>query len=130
MLNRITLIGRLTRDPELKTTSTGKTLVEFSIAVNKRGRDGADFFYVKAWEKTGNYVKEYLEKGRLVAVDGRLETNQYEKDGKQVTSYFITADNVNGLDRPKDDNREAKPKQSSAKQTSQPDDEYDPFADE
>jgi single-strand DNA-binding protein len=124
MLNRITLIGRLTRDPELKMTSTGKTLVEFSIAVNKRGRDGADFFYVKAWEKTGNYVKEYLEKGRLVAVDGRLETNQYEKDGKQVTSYFVTADNVNGLDRPKDD----KPSKSKREQLS--DDEYDPFADE
>jgi single-strand DNA-binding protein len=124
MLNRITLIGRLTRDPELKTTSTGKTLVEFSIAVNKRGRDGADFFYVKAWEKTGNYVKEYLEKGRLVAVDGRLETNQYEKDGKQVTSYFVTADNVNGLDRPKDD------KPSKPKQEQSGDDEYDPFADE
>jgi single-strand DNA-binding protein len=124
MLNRITLIGRLTRDPEVKTTSTGKTLVEFSIAVNKRGRDGADFFYVKAWEKTGNYVKEYLEKGRLVAVDGRLETNQYEKDGKQVTSYFITADNVNGLDRPKDD------KPSKSKQEQSGDDEYDPFADE
>jgi len=105
-------------------TSTGKTLVEFSIAVNKRGRDGADFFYVKAWEKTGNYVKEYLEKGRLVAVDGRLETNQYEKDGKQVTSYFVTADNVNGLDRPKDD------KPSKSKQEQSSDDEYDPFADE
>jgi single-strand DNA-binding protein len=124
MLNRITLIGRLTRDPELKTLSTGKTLVEFSIAVNKRGRDGADFFYVKAWEKTGNYVKEYLEKGRLVAIDGRLETNQYEKDGKQVTSYFITADNVNGLDRPKDD----KPSKSKHEQSAN--DEYDPFADE
>ncbi len=128
MLNRITLIGRLTRDPELKTTSTGKTLVEFSIAVNKRGRDGADFFYVKAWEKTGNYVNEYLEKGRLVAVDGRLETNQYEKDGKQVTSYFVTADNVNGLDRPKDDKPSSKSKQEQSRQSS--DYEYDPFADE
>jgi single-strand DNA-binding protein len=134
MLNRITLIGRLTRDPELKTLSTGKKLVEFSIAVNKRikpkeGND-ADFFYVKAWGQTAEYVNEYIGKGRMVSVDGRMETNQYTKDDKTITSYFVTADNVTALDRPKDDNREAKPKQSSAKQTSQPDDEYDPFADE
>jgi single-strand DNA-binding protein len=134
MLNRITLIGRLTRDPELKTLSTGKKLVEFSIAVNKRikpkeGND-ADFFYVKTWGQTAEYVNEYIGKGRMVSVDGRMETNQYTKDDKTVTSYFVTADNVTALDRPKDDNREAKPKQSSAKQTSQSDDEYDPFADE
>ena len=134
MLNRITLIGRLTRDPETKTTSTGKKLVEFSIAVNKRvkpkeGAD-ADFFYVKAWGQTAEYISEYVTKGRLISVDGRMETNQYEKDGRTQTSYFVTADNVTALDRPKDDNREAKPKQSSAKQASQSEDEYDPFADE
>lgn len=132
-MNRIILIGRLTRDPETKSTSTGKTLVEFSIAVNKRIKSAngpdADFFNIKAWGQTANYVSEYLEKGRLVAVDGRLETNINEKDGKRTTYHFVTADNVNGLDRPRDD-AEAKPNQSPAKQSSQSEDEYDPFADE
>ncbi len=129
MLNRITLIGRLTRDPELKTLSTGKKLVEFSIAVNKRikpkeGND-ADFFYVKAWGQTADYISEYVGKGRLIAVDGRMETNQYEKDGKPTTSYFVTADNVTALDRPRDDKPSSKLKQEQSS-----DDEYDPFADE
>ena len=65
----------------------------------------------------------------MISVDGRMETNQYEKDGRTQTSYFVTADNVTALDRPKDDNREAKPKQSPAKQATS-EDEYDPFADE
>ncbi len=69
-LNRIVIVGRLTRDPELRTTSTGKDVVEFSIAVNKRikpaeGAD-ADFFRVKAWGQTASYVGEYIGRGRLV----------------------------------------------------------------
>lgn len=128
MLNRITLIGRLTRDPLFTTTSTGKEVVQLSIAVNRRGSDGiADFFNVKAWGQTAKYVNEYIGKGRLVSIDGRLETNNYEKDGKQLTSYHITAENINALDRPKDGiskpSKESKPKSSD-------DDEYDPFADE
>jgi single-strand DNA-binding protein len=127
-LNRITLVGRITRNPELKNIGD-KKLVEFSIAVNKRvkpkeGSD-ADFFYVKAWGQTAGYVSEYLDKGRLVAIDGRLETNQYEKDGKQVTSYYITADNVNSLDRPKDNSGMSKSNKSKSS-----DDEYSPWDDE
>lgn len=127
-MNKIIVIGRITRNPELKNIGD-KKLVEFSIAVNKRvkpkeGND-ADFFYVKAWGQTAGYVSEYLDKGRLVAIDGRLDTNTYEKDGKQVTSYYITADNVNSLDRPRDDKPSSKSKQEQSS-----DDEYDPFADE
>ena len=81
-VNRVVLIGRLTRDPELRTTSTGKNVVEFSIAVNKRikpqdGSPDADFFRIKAWGQTADYVNNYLAKGRLVAVDGRLETRKW-----------------------------------------------------
>lgn len=135
MLNRITLIGRLTRDPETKTTSTGKKLVEFSIAVNKRikPKDGADadFFYVKAWGQTADYISEYITKGRLISVDGRMETNQYEKDGRTQTSYFVTADNVTALDRPKETSR--KPNHDADVRepvTGRLGDEYDPFLDE
>ena len=127
-LNRITLVGRITRNPELKNIGD-KKLVEFSIAVNKRvkpkeGAD-ADFFYVKAWGQTAGYVSEYLDKGRLVAIDGRLDTNTYEKDGKQVTSYYITADNVSSLDRPKDNAGMSKSNKSKST-----DDEYSPWDDE
>lgn len=127
-LNRITLVGRITRNPELKNIGD-KKLVEFSIAVNKRvkpkeGND-ADFFYVKAWGQTAGYVSEYLDKGRLVAIDGRLDTNTYEKDGKQVTSYYITADNINSLDRPKDNAGMSKSNKSKSSG-----DEYSPWDDE
>jgi len=131
-LNRITLCGRLTRDPELRTTSTGKDVVEFSIAVNKRikpaeGAD-ADFFRVKAWGQTASYVGEYIGRGRLVSVDGRLESRKYtDKDGNNREIVEIVADNVNALDRPKED---AEPRQESRGKARPAPDAYDPFADE
>ncbi|HLO98176.1 MAG TPA: single-stranded DNA-binding protein, partial [Fimbriimonas sp.] len=100
-VNRVVLIGRLTRDPELRTTQTGKNVVEFSIAVNKRikpqdGSPDADFFRVKAWGQTAEYVNNYINKGRLVAVDGRIETRKYtDKDGVNREIFEIVADNVN-----------------------------------
>ena len=131
-LNRITLVGRLTRDPELRTTSTGKDVVEFSIAVNKRIKpaDGADadFFRVKAWGQTASYVGEYIGRGRLVSVDGRLESRKYtDKDGNAREIVEIVADNVNALDRPKED---AKPRQESRGKAKPAPDAYDPFEDE
>ena len=107
-LNRVTLIGRLTRDPETRNTSTGKTVASFSIAVDKRfKRDGgadADFFRVTAWGQTAEFVSQYLSKGRLVAVDGRLEQSKFiDKDGNQRETVEVVAENVQGLDRPRDD---------------------------
>jgi single-strand DNA-binding protein len=108
-VNRVVLIGRLTRDPELRTTNSGKNVVDFSIAVQKRmkpadGSPDADFFRVKAWGQTADYVNSYLQKGRLVAVDGRLETRKWtDQNGTNRESVEVVADNVNGLDRPRDD---------------------------
>ena len=133
MLNRITICGRLTRDPELRTTSTGKDVVEFSIAVNKRIKpaDGADadFFRVKAWGQTASYVGEYIGRGRLVSVDGRLESRKYtDKEGNAREIVEIVAENVNALDRPKED---AEPRQEPRGKARPPQgEEYDPFADE
>lgn len=121
-LNRVVLVGRLTRDPELRTTTTGKDVVSFSIAVDKRlkptdGSPTADFFRVTAWEAVGRFVNDYLSKGRLVAVDGRIETRKYQdSQGASRETFEIVADNVQGLDRPRDD---------SVGSTS---DNYDPFA--
>jgi len=109
-LNRVVLIGRLTRDPELRTTTTGKNFVNFSIAVQKRikpqdpNERDADFFNIKAWGQTADYVSNYLAKGRLVAVDGRLESRRYtDKEGREREIFEVVADNVQGLDRPRDD---------------------------
>ena len=131
-LNRITLVGRLTRDPELRTTSTGKDVVEFSIAVNKRIKpaDGADadFFRVKAWGQTASYVGEYIGRGRLVSVDGRLESRKYtDKDGNNREIVEIVAENVNALDRPRED---AEPRQESRGKAKPAPDAYNPWEDE
>jgi single-strand DNA-binding protein len=113
MVNRVVLIGRLTRDPELKSTNTGKSVCDFSIAVNKRVKSSngadSDFFRVKAWGQTAEYVNTYLSKGRLVVVDGRLETRKWkDKEGNEREAVEIVADNVSGLDKPKDDAQKAK----------------------
>ena len=140
MLNRVILIGRLTRDPELRTTSTGKSVVEFSIAVDKRikpqdsSQPTADFFRIKAWERTAEFVSNYLTKGRLVAVDGRLDTRKFvDKDGNNREVVEVVAESVQGLDRPRDDAGPSTGGHSAgaARASVAPSEaEYDPFADE
>ena len=132
-MNSLNIVGRLVRDPELRTLSTGKSIAEFTIAVNRRvkAQDGtdADFFRAKAWGQVGEYVNTYLTKGRLVAVTGRLETRKWkDKDGNQRESVEIVADSVTGLDRPKDDNPVAGA--TTRQQATVEGDEYDPFAEE
>ena len=140
-INRVVLVGRLTRDPEMRTTSTGKSVANFSIAVDKRfkggdGEDTADFFRVSCWEKTAEFVANYLTKGRLVAVDGRLQSRKYTaSDGSNREVVEVVAENVQGLDRPRDDahpgNAPATAAVAAGSGTSAPAaDEYDPFADE
>jgi single-strand DNA-binding protein len=134
------LVGRLTRDPELRTTTTGKSVCDFSIAVGKRikpqdGSPDADFFRVNAWGQTAEYVSNYLHKGRLVAVDGRLQSRKYTaSDGSNREVVEIVADNVQGLDRPRDDDgggASAGGARAAVAAGSAPSaDEYDPFADE
>lgn len=108
-LNRVILIGRLTRDPEVRTTAGGKTVASFAVAVDKRikptdGSPTADFFNVSAWGQTADFVGNYLQKGRLVAVDGRLQSRKFTgQDGNQREVYEVVADNVQGLDRPRED---------------------------
>ena len=137
MINRVVLVGRLTRDPELRTTTTGKSVCDFSIAVQKRikptdGSPDADFFRVNCWERTAEYVSNYLHKGRLVAVDGRLQARKFtDKDGNNREVVEIVAESVQGLDRPRDDAEGGSPAKVAVTAGSVPSaDEYDPFADE
>ncbi|MCO5296205.1 MAG: single-stranded DNA-binding protein [Fimbriimonadaceae bacterium] len=140
MINRVVLVGRLTRDPELRTTNTGKNVANFSIAVDKRfkggdGEDTADFFRVSCWEKTAEFVANYLTKGRLVAVDGRLQSRKYQaSDGSNREVVEVVAESVQGLDRPRDDAHTGAPAATAAvaagSGAAPTEDEYDPFADE
>lgn len=98
-MNRLTIIGNLTRDPETRTTQTGKTVCSFTVAVNRRGQDqGADYFRVSAWEKLGENCQKYLAKGRKAAVMGAVSARVYTtQDGEARASLEVTASEVEFL---------------------------------
>lgn len=105
-INQVILLGRLTRDPEARTTSTGKTVVSFSLAVDRGGQDdSADFFDITAWEKLGELVSQYLSKGRRVLVQGRLRQDSWDdkETGKKRSRVEVTATDVTFLDGPAGD---------------------------
>lgn len=107
MLNNIVLIGRLTRDPELRyTTSNGTAVATFTLAVNRRfkgdGGQEADFVPVVVWRKQAENCAQYIGKGSLVAVEGRLQIRPYEdKEGKRRTIAEVVANSVQFLDTKK-----------------------------
>lgn len=101
MLNKIILMGRLTRDPELRHTQTGTAVASFSLAVDRDFKDKAtgdrttDFIDVVAWRQTGEFVSRYFTKGRMAVVEGRLQIRDWtDKDGGKRRSAEIVADNV------------------------------------
>lgn len=102
-INQVILMGRLTRDPEQRTTTTGKIIANFSIAVDRGGQDdAADFFEITAWEKLGELVMQYLGKGRRVLVQGRLRQDSWDdkETGKKRSRVEVTATDVTFLDGP------------------------------
>ncbi len=104
-INQVILMGRLTRDPEQRTTTTGRTVVSFSIAVDRQTQDDqTDFFDVTAWEKLGELVMQYLSKGRRVLVQGRLRQDSWDdkETGKKRSRIEVTATDVTFLDGPND----------------------------
>jgi single-strand DNA-binding protein len=108
-INQVILMGRLTRDPETRTTTTGKTITSFSIAVDRGGQDDqADFFDVTAWEKLGELVSQYLSKGRRCLVQGRLRQDSWDdkESGKKRSKVEVVATDVTFLDGPSGDSNE------------------------
>lgn len=105
MLNVIVLIGRLTRDPELRYTPSGVPVVNFTLAVdrpftNQQGEREADFIDVVGWRRLAETVAQYMQKGRLVAVKGRLQIRSYEtQDGQRRRAAEVVAEDVRFLDR-------------------------------
>lgn len=131
-MNRVILIGNLTRDPEPRFTPTGVAVTTFTIAVNrpynnKMGEREADFINVVAWRQLAELCAKYLHKGRQVAVEGRLQTRSYDnKEGKKVYVTEVVAENVQFLGA-----RSAGAESGSyaPDKSTRRDDDYDPFDD-
>ena len=102
-MNKLTIIGNLTRDPELRTTSTGINVCSFTVAVNRRrsaanNQPEADFFRVSAWRQLGELCQRYLAKGRKVAVTGAVSVSTYTgNDGTTRATLEVNADDVEFL---------------------------------
>lgn len=113
-MQRITIIGNLTKDPELRVTSSGINVCSFSVAVSRRGKGDdkvTDFFRVNAWRGLAESCNKFLSKGRKVYVSGELQARTYEaSDGSTRMSLDIQADEVEFL-TPKSDKSEAEPEQ-------------------
>lgn len=109
MINRVFLMGRLASDPELRYTPSGLPVVNFRLAVNRlrpnqqTGEREADFFTIIAWQKTAEFVANYLSKGQLVVVDGRLQTRQWTtQEGQKRSVVEVVAFTVQGTGRPRE----------------------------
>jgi single-strand DNA-binding protein len=104
MINRVILVGRLTRDPELRYTQSGVAIARFTVAVNRnyvnqQGEREADFINVVTWRGLAENCAQYLKKGSLVGVDGRLQTGKYEnQEGRTVYTTEVVADDVRFLE--------------------------------
>ena len=100
MLNVVALMGRLVADPQLRQTTTGKNVASFRVAVDRgrkdaNGQNQADFFDIVAWDKSAEFVCRYFQKGSMIAVEGRLQSRNYQdKSGNNRTSIEILAHNV------------------------------------
>ena len=106
MLNKVILIGRLTKDPELRYAANNTPVTSFTLAVdrgflNAQKEREADFINITVWRAQAENVKKYVTKGSQVAVEGRIQTGSYEKDGKRVYTTEVVAENVRFLDTKK-----------------------------
>ena len=102
MLNVVAIVGRLVRDPELRQTTTGRNVASFRIACDRGRRDAngqsqTDWIDVVAWERLAEFVCKYFQKGSLIAIDGRLQTRQYQdkNTGANRTAVEVVANNIN-----------------------------------
>ncbi len=121
-LNRVVLVGRMVRDPELKRTNSGTSVTSFTIAVDNLTKAGneksASFIPCTCWNKTAENVAKYCSKGTLVGVDGRLNQRSYEdKSGQKRSVVEVIAESVQFLERRTNEESESQPEESTAKST-------------
>lgn len=126
-MNKLTIIGNLTRDPESRTTSSGSTVCSFTVAVNRRrsaqntNQPEADFFRVSVWNQQGENCQKYLAKGRKVAVVGRVSVSTYQgNDGTTRASLDVMADEVEFLSSRSEDGAGYTPGAAPAKPAAAP----------
>lgn len=131
MLNRVILIGRLTRDPELRYTPSGVATTQFTLAVErtfKNGDQDADFIPVVTWRQTAEACANYLRKGRLTAVEGRIQVRNYENnEGKRVYVTEVIADNVRFLEYNREGGQQLERQEEPSRQYGAPFDEGKPI---
>lgn len=103
--NKVTLMGNLTRDPELRTTPSGTSVCSFSLAVNRTWRnaqgeqqEAVDFIDCTAWGKAGEIISQYMQKGRALLVSGRLQQSSWEQDGKTRSKIEVVVEDFNFVD--------------------------------
>jgi single-strand DNA-binding protein len=106
-MNKAVIVGRLVRDPDVRALNDGKIVSKFTVAVNRRfknknGEKEADFIPVVVFGKPAEFVAEYVKKGNMVSVSGRITTGSYEKEGRKIYTTEITADEVNSIGSKKD----------------------------
>ena len=110
-MNTVNLVGRLTKDPELKYTSTGIATARFTIAVNRifktEGQPDADFINCIAWRKQAEKLANFQKKGNLIGVIGRIQTGNYEKDGQRIYTTDIVSESIQFLEKKSDEQKPA-----------------------
>ena len=108
MFNLVVLTGRLTADPELKTTQNGNSVTSFSIAVNRRFNRSAeeqqtDFINIVVWGQSAEFVSKYFKKGSMIGIEGRIQTRKYtDKNGNSRTAFEVVANNVQFVESKRD----------------------------
>lgn len=110
MFNIAILTGRLTADPELKTTPNGVSVTSFSIAVQRKYKSGeepeTDFINIVAWRQTAEFVTKYFKKGSMIGIEGSIQTRKYQdKNGNNKTAFEVVADNVQFVESKREQNR-------------------------
>ena len=105
MINNVTLMGRLTANPNMNTTNSGKAVANFTIAVDSFRRDDpANFINCVAWEKTAEFINKYFGKGNMIAVTGSIQTRKYEdKDGNSRTAFEVVVRDASFCGEKKED---------------------------
>jgi single-strand DNA-binding protein len=142
-MNVVVLIGRMVADPELRYTPSGLAVTSFRIAVDRRfkkeGEQTADFIDVVAWKQSAEFAANYLTKGRLVGVEGRLQQRSWvQQDGQKRSKIEVVANSLQGLDKPRDTQAGGPPAAmepesavpAGVEEGPEADMDYDPFAEE
>jgi len=118
MMNRVVLVGRITKDPEVKTTQSNISICNFTLAVNRQftdqnGERQADFIYCVAFRRAAELLGQYIKKGALLGIDGRIQTRQYEVEGTMRYTTEVICDSVQFLEAKGDDNNASNSKQDN-----------------